>query len=136
MKRCCSVGWLGQGVDESEPCRIGVERAEDRIEVFVKRRRKRAFCVRQSASGQIHVVEGEVRHDFIRVLPVVQQLCDSPVKGEGRRVFTMVDLDVQPLRVEVVRYAETVVVCLAHDGGGIFSLLNNVIVVQSDEAKV
>ena len=65
----------------------------------------------------------------------MQQLCDSPVARADRRDNTQVDIEVQ-LRVEVVRFAEVVVVHLADDGNGEVMVLNNAIVDQPDEAKV
>ena len=73
---------------------------------------------------------------FIGDWLVVQRLCDSPVAWVDRRDNTQVGLDVQPLRVDVVRFAVVVIINLAYDGGCVVSVLNNVIVVQPDEAKV
>ena len=49
---------------------------------------------------------------------------------------TQVGLGVQPLCVEVVRFAEIVLVHLEDDGGGVVAVVNNVTVVGFDEAKV
>ena len=72
---------------------------------------------------------------FIGDWLVVQRLCDSPVAWVDRHDITLVDLDVQPLCVEVVRFAEAVVVHLEHDGDGVVIVLKNAIVIQRDEAK-
>ena len=63
-------------------------------------------------------------------------MCDSPVARVDRRDNTQVDVDVQPLHVDVVRLAVVVVVRLVHGGGGVVTFLKNVIVRQLDEAKV
>ena len=60
----------------------------------------------------------------------------SLVAWVDRRYKTQIDLDAQPLRVEVVRFAEIVLVHLEDDGGGVVAVVNNVIVVGFDEAKV
>ena len=60
---------------------------------------------------------GEVRHEFIGDRLVVQLLRDSLVARVDRRDNTQADLDVQPLRVEVVRFDVVVIVHLADDGG-------------------
>ena len=66
---------------------------------------------------------------------VVQQVCDGLVTWVDRRDNTHVDNEVQPLRVDVVRFAVVVIVHLADEGGGV-TFLNNGIVAQLDEAKV
>ena len=84
---------------------------------------------------EIHLGEGEVRHEFIGDWLVVQKLCDSRVWRVDRRDNTRVDLEVQALRVDVVRLDEVVIIRLAHDGG-VVTVLNIDIVVQPDDAKV
>ena len=79
---------------------------------------------------------GEVCQEFIGVRLVVQLLCNSHVARVDRRDNTQGDLEAQPLRVDVVRFAVVVVVHLADDGGGVVVVVNNVIVVQPDESKV
>ena len=66
----------------------------------------------------------------------MQQLCDSHVWRAYHRDNTQVGIEVQPLRVDVVRYAVAVVVHHADDGDGIVTVLNSGIVVQPGEAKV
>ena len=66
----------------------------------------------------------------------MQLLCNSHVARVDRRDNTQVDLEVQPLRVDVVRFSVEVIVHLPHDGGGVVADLNNGIVGQPDEAKV
>ena len=48
--------------------------------------------------------EGDVGREFIGVRLVVQQMCDSPVALAELRDKTQVDLEVRPLRVDVVRF--------------------------------
>ena len=60
--------------------------------------------------------EGDVGREFIGVRLVVQQLRDSPVARVDRRDNTHVDLEVQPLRVDVVRFDVVVIVHLVDDG--------------------
>ena len=79
--------------------------------------------------------EGEVRHEFIGGRLVVQQLCDSHVTRGDRRDNTRVDLGVQPLSVDVVRFTDAVVVHIGYDGVEV-TVHNNIIVVPTDEAKV
>ena len=52
-----------------------------------------------------------------------------------RRDITQVDIEVQPLRVEVVRFAVAVFVHLAHDGDGELVVINIVIGVHFDDAR-
>ena len=85
---------------------------------------------------EVHLGDGGVGRAFIGVLLVVQQLCDSPVARVDRRDNTQVDLEVQPLRVEVVRFSVVVIVHLADDGDGVVTIPNNGTVVQPDETKV
>ena len=63
--------------------------------------------------GEIHHGDVDVCQEVIGVRFVVQRLCDSPVKRADRRDNTQVDLEVLPLREDVVRCAEVVVVHLA-----------------------
>ena len=79
---------------------------------------------------------GEDVNEFIGVQLVVQQLCESPVARGKRPDYKQINLGVQLLRVDVVRFAVIVIVHLAHDGDGIVMVLNHTIVVQLDEAKV
>ena len=65
---------------------------------------------------EVRLGEGDVIHEFVSVRLVVPQLCDSPVVRDDRQDNTLVDLGVQPLRVEVVRFAEEVIVHFAHEG--------------------
>ena len=53
-----------------------------------------------------------------------------------RRDNTQVGIDVQPLDVDVIRFAVVVIVQLEDDGGCVVTVLNNGIVVQPEEAKV
>ena len=62
--------------------------------------------------------------------------CVSLVAPVDRRDNTQVDIGVQPRRVDVVGFAVLVIVHLAHVGYGGVTALNNIIVVQPDEAKV
>ena len=62
--------------------------------------------------------------------------CVSHVAQVDRHDNTQVDLEIQPLRVDVVRFAVVVVVHLADDGGGEVTVLNKFVVVQPDDAKV
>ena len=71
---------------------------------------------------------GEVCQEFIGVRLVVQLLCNSHVARVDRRDNTQVDLEVQPLRVDVVSFAVVGVVHLAHDED-VVTVINNVIVV-------
>ena len=66
--------------------------------------------------GEVHLGEGDVGREFIGVRLVVQQLCDSLIARVDCRDNTQVDLEVQPLRVDVVRFAVVVVVHLANVG--------------------
>ena len=84
---------------------------------------------------EIHHGEGDVRRDFISDWFVVQQMCDSPVARGDRRDNTQGDLEAQPLRVDVVRFAVVVVVHLAHDGMVVSLCSKNGSVVAPDEAK-
>ena len=70
----------------------------------------------QGEVDETHRGEGEVGHECIGVRIVVQRLCDSPVPRADRRDNTQGDLEVQPMRVDVVRFAEVVVVHLAMMG--------------------
>ena len=79
---------------------------------------------------EVHLGELEVGQQILRDRLVVQQLCDSHVTRGDRRDNTQVVLEERPLRVEVVRFAEVVVVHLACDGSGVVMELNNGIVVQ------
>ena len=93
----------------------------------------------QDALGEmdeIHLGEGNVDRDLISGRLVVQLLWDSPIAWADRRDNTHVDLEVQPLCVDVVRFAVVVVAHLEHDGGGVVSFINTVIVVKQDETKV
>ena len=85
---------------------------------------------------EVHLGDGDVGREFIGVRLVVQQLRDSPVVWVDRRDKTQVDLEVQPLCVEVVRFSVVVIVHLADDGGGVVTIPNNGTVVQPDETKV
>ena len=71
---------------------------------------------------------GEVCQEFIGVRLVVQLLCNSHVARVDRRDNTQVDIEVQPLRVDVVSFAVVGVVHLAHDED-VVTVINNVIVV-------
>ena len=96
-----------------------------------------SFCkMRRKKWTRSNLGEGEVGSVFIGDWRVVQRLCDSPVAWVDRHDITLVDLEVQPLRVDVVRFAEAVVIHLEHDGGGCVTVHNNDIVVQPEEAKV
>ena len=53
-----------------------------------------------------------------------------------RRDNTQVDIEVQSFSVEVVRFDDVVIVHFAHGRSGEVTALNNVIVVEPDEAKV
>ena len=65
----------------------------------------------------------------------MQQLRASPVTRVDRRDDTQVCIEVQRLRVDVVRFAVVVVARLAH-GGGVVSFINTVIVIRPDEAEL
>ena len=66
-----------------------------------------SFCkMRRKKWTRSNLGEGEVGSVFIGDWLVVQRLCDSPVAWVDRHDITLVDLDVQPLRVDVVRFAE------------------------------
>ena len=67
-------------------------------------------------ADEINLGEGEDGRELIHDRLVVQQMYDSHVARADRRDNTLVDLDVQPLCVDVVRFDEVVVVHLAHDG--------------------
>ena len=84
---------------------------------------------------EIHLGGGDVGREFLCVRLVVQ-LCDSLVGRVDHRDDSQVDLDAQPPRVDVVRFAVVVIVHPVHDGDGIVTVLNNTIVVQLGEAKV
>ena len=60
-------------------------------------------------------------------------MCNNPVARGDRRENTQVGIEVQ-LRVEVVRFAEVVVVDLKHDGDGGVTIFN--VIVQQDDAIV
>ena len=110
--------------------------AQDNVITLGEERVAESFQDEWREGGETHHGEGEVGNEFIDVRLVVQRLCDSRVARVDRRDNTQVDLEVLPLCVDVVQFAVVVVVHLAYDGDGVVSVLNNVIVVQPDEAKV
>ena len=111
------------------------ERLED-LPASTRRRQGRWTLGDERGDPVGRLADGGVRGQFIGGRLVVQQLCDCPVaRGDGRD-NTQVDVELQSLPVDVVRFAEVVVVHLPHDGSRVVKVLSNVVVVQPDQAKV
>ena len=99
------------------------EEAPDNVVVVGEQHVAESFQDERGDVDEIHVGGDEVRREFIGDQLVANQLCDSPVALVDRRDKAQVDIDVQLLRVEVVRLAVVVVVHLAHDEDGVVTVL-------------
>ena len=115
---------------DGEACDCGhcFEEGPDKVLAFGEERVAESLQDEWGEVGEAHLGDGQVRHEFIGVRLFVHQMSDSHVPLADRRDNTQVDLEVQPLRVDVVRFAEVGVVHLAHDED-VVTVINNVIVV-------